>query len=254
MTRNLWTEHASALSDAYIDSAGTIRFELVTRALLMHMHPEPQRVVDVGGGFGQQAIMLARAGHSVVIVDSDPKMLVVARDKLLNEPEAVCSRVELVQGDGEDAANLVGTDFDLACCHSVLMYQDDPAPMLLSLVELVRQNGLISVLSLNTEARAMRCGLQGRWLEAVASLEAGTQIDSRYIPSREHSREDVTKILEAAGAEVKAWFGVGVFTDHLTEQMVVDDPEVVYLAEWLAGNQDPYRLVARCFHLLAQRT
>ncbi len=126
--------------------------------------------------------------------------------------------------------------------------------MLLSLVEMVRQKGLISVLSLNTEARAMRCGLQGRWLEAVASLEAGTQIDSQYIPSREHSRKDVTKILEAAGAGVKAWFGVGVFTDHLTEQMVVENPEVVYEAEWLAGDRDPYRLVARCFHLLAQRT
>jgi S-adenosylmethionine-dependent methyltransferase len=197
--------------------------------------------------------MLARAGHSVVIVDSDPKMLAIAQDKLSCETVVVCSRVELVQGDGEDAANLISGDFDLACCHSVLMYQYDPVPILQALVNSVRQNGLISVLSLNTEARAMRCGLQGRWREAIASLEAGIQVDNQYIPSREHSREDVTQILEEAGARVKMWYGVGVFTDHFTEQVAVEDPAEVYLADWLAGTRDPYRQVARCFHLIAER-
>ena len=253
MRKNLWTEHASALADAYVRSAGPVRFELVTRALLMHMPPRPQRVVDVGGGFGRQAIMLARAGHTVVVVDFDPQMLDIAREALAAEPDDIRSRVELVQGDGQSAASLVGTGFDLACCHSVLMYEDDPAPMLLGLVNMVRRGGLISVLSLNTEARAMRSGLQGRWREAVATLKSGTQIDSQYVPSREHTREDVTRILEEAGAGVRDWHGVGVFTDHITETIYVEDPEDVYMAEWLAGSQDPYRRVARCFHLLAER-
>lgn len=256
MKKNLWTENACALAEAYTKSAGTIRFELVTRALLMHMAmaPKPQRVVDVGGGFGQQAILLARAGHSVTIVDLDPRMLAIAKHKFSKEPELVRSRLKLVQGDGEDVVNLVGTDFDLACCHSVLMYEDNPAPILLSLVKLVRKSGLISVLSINTEAIAMRSGLQGRWQEAVASLESGTQIDSNYLPSYDHSREDVTKILESSGAKIKNWYGVGVFTDHITKPITVEDPSDIYLAEWLAGNQDPYRQVARCFHLLAERT
>ena len=255
MKKNLWTENASVLAKAYTRAAaGNTRFEVVTRALLTHMTPKPQRVVDVGGGFGQQAIMLARAGHSVVIVDIDPKMLAIAKNKLSHESEVVRSRIELVQGDGEDVINLVGTDFDLACCHSVLMYEKNPAPILLSLINLVRQGGLISVLSINTEAIAMRCGLQGRWQEAIMSLEAGTQIDSKYLPSYDHSREDVTKILTASGAMVKTWYGVGVFTDHITEPIEVEDYTDIYLAEWLAGKQDPYRQVARCFHLLAERT
>jgi len=83
--RNLWIENATALAEAYSNSVGTVRFELVTRALLMHMSREPQRVVDVGGGFGRQAIMLARAGHSVVVVDVDPKMLSTAESQLLSE-------------------------------------------------------------------------------------------------------------------------------------------------------------------------
>src|SRR5688572_29669543 len=124
MARNLWTENASALADAYVRSAGTVRFELVTRSLLIHMPSTPQRIVDVGGGFGRQAIMLARAGHSVVVIDFDPKMLAIAQDQLSIEAPEVYSRVELVLGNGEAAASLVGTDFDVACCHSVLMYQD----------------------------------------------------------------------------------------------------------------------------------
>ena len=253
MRENLWTAHAAALADAYIRSAGSVRFELVTRSLLMNMPPGPRRVVDVGGGFGQQAIMLARAGHSVVVVDFDQGMLAVARKALSSEPQEVRSRVELVLGDGEATGSLVGTDFDLACCHSVLMYEDDPAPMVSGLVGLVRTGGLISVLSLNTEAIAMRSGLQGRWREAAASLEAGRQVDSQYVPSREHTREEIVRLLESAGARIKGWHGVGVFTDHLTETIVVEDPEEVYLAEWLAGHRDPYRQVARCFHLLAER-
>lgn len=253
MIKNLWTDHASLLADAYVRGAGTVRFEVVTRALMTHLPPAPQRVLDVGGGFGRQAIMLARLGHSVVVVDCDPKMLAIAQDALMSEPEAVRSRVELVHSDGENVASMAGGGFDLVCCHSVLMYQEDPVPMLCALVRSVRRGGLLSILSLNTDARAMRFGLQGRWREAISHLQEGAPMDVQHVPIREHTREDVTTILEAAGAVVKEWHGVGIFTDHITDKIIVDDPEEIYLAEWLAGRRDPYRQVARCFHLLAER-
>lgn len=252
MTENFWTEHATALADAYVRDASTIRFELVTRALLIHMPPAPQRVVDVGGGFGLQAILLARAGHSVAVIDFDPKMLAIAREKLSSEPPEVSARVELVLGDGDKAASRVGTNFDLACCHSVLMYQSDFTPMLSGLVHLVRQGGLISVLSVNKESYAMRSGLQGRWREAAAILQ-GRETDSQNVPSRKQTRGEVTAVLEAAGARVLGWQGIGVFTDHLAEKLVAENPEEIYQVEWLAGHQDPYRQVARCFHIIAER-
>lgn len=253
MRKNLWSEHAGALAAAYVRSAGTIGFASVTRFLLERLPATPQRIVDVGGGFGRQAIMLARAGHSVVIIDFDPNMLALARQELAREPVELRRRVELVLGDGESAPELVGTGFDLACCHSVLMYQEDAAPMVQSLVGLVRRGGLLSVLCVNREAIAMRSGLQGRWREAAATLLAGAQIDGQTLPSRAHTRQEITVMLASAGATVTDWQGVGVFTDHRTEPMVVDDPEDVYLVEWLAGTRDPYRQVARCFHMLARR-
>lgn len=254
VNQNLWTEHASILAEAYARNSNTVQFELVTRVLLGFMSQEPQRVVDVGGGYGRQAIMLARAGHSVVVVDCDQHMLDLAQNELAKEPKDVSARIELVLSDGGAVAELVGTNFDLACCHSVLMYQNDPVPMLSDLVNLVHQGGLISILSLNTEAIAMRSGLQGRWRETIASLQAGEEMDNRYLPSREYSRKQITEILEAFGASVRWWHGIGVFTDHLTETLFVDDPAEVILVEWLAGTIDPYRQVARCFHLIAERS
>jgi S-adenosylmethionine-dependent methyltransferase len=197
--------------------------------------------------------MLARAGHSVVIVDCDPNMLAIAQREIASEAEEVASRIELFLGDGESATNIVGSGFGLACCHSVLMYQRDPMPLLTSLVELVRRGGLISVLCVNKAAIAMRSGLQQRWREAAESLETGEQAGDDYLPTREHTREEVAQMLELAGARIRGWHGVGVFTDHLTEKIVVEDPEEIYKAEWLAGNRDPYRQVARCFHIIAER-
>ncbi len=250
---NFWSENAAELADAYVRGANLVRFELVTRALLMYMPSGPQRVVDVGGGFGLQAIMLARAGHSVVIVDFDPTMLAIARNKLSKEPQEVSSRVELVLGDGNEAAELVGRGFDLVCCHSVLMYQPDYSPMLSSLIDLTRKEGLVSILGVNQGSYAMRSGLQGRWREAAAIL-SGDLFESDYAPSRTQTRDEVVKALEESGARIRGWHGVGVFTDHLTEKSTLTDLEAIAQVEWLAGNQEPYRSVARCFHIVAERS
>lgn len=253
MRSNYWTNHASSLADAYTSSAGTVRFELVTRALLAMLPSESQRVVDVGGGYGLQAVMLARAGHFVTIVDLDPHMLGLAERLASQESQDVRRRLSFVLGEGHEAASIVGTGFDLVCCHSVLMYEENAAPILNTLVALARPEGLLSVLSLNPASNAMRSGLQGRWRETVATLQSGTQMDDRYVQCREHSREDVFEILQTAGAQILDWHGIGIFTDHLTKTILADDPAEVILAEWLAGTRDPYRQVARCYHLLAQR-
>jgi len=56
-------------------------------------------VVEIGCGTGRVLIPTARAGVEVVGVDSSRHMLRVCRDRLQQEPEAVQSRVTLVQAD-----------------------------------------------------------------------------------------------------------------------------------------------------------
>lgn len=252
-SRNYWSENAQALASAFLRSDGSLVTELVVRALRLHLPDTPARVLDVGGGDARVALALAREGHEVTVLDMDGTMLDAARHRCEREDAPVRGRLRLLQGRGEDAPRLAGTAFDLVCCHSVLMYVEEPAPLLQALVAATRRGGLVSVLSVNADAIAMRDGLQGRWRDAIASLRSGCEAGQAYLPSAEPSLGEVAAQLDTLGTTTLAWYGVGIFTDHLTQALVVDEPWDVVEAEWLAGQRDPYRGVARCYHLLAGR-
>jgi SAM-dependent methyltransferase len=56
-------------------------------------------VLEVGCGTGRILIPTARAGVEIAGLDLSPHMLAVCRERLKTEPEQVCSRVRLVEGD-----------------------------------------------------------------------------------------------------------------------------------------------------------
>ena len=257
MARNYWKEHEFELQLLYLrhsqSIAGASRFEVVTRILLEALGPTQHRIADVGGGFGVQAVRLCRAGHLVTIIDPDSQALEVARGIVSLEDNDVQGRIDFYQSEGECAYDRLGQTFDAACCHSVLMYQDDPAPLIRNLARMVRPGGLISILSVNPEALAMRSALRGRWREALEILRDGTP-SRENVPIRQHSRQLLSQLLREAGAPVTRWQGVGVFVDHLdsTASSFTDFEEIAEL-EWIGGLEDPYRRVARLFHLIAHK-
>jgi SAM-dependent methyltransferase len=228
--------------------ASSVRFALVTRALLEHLPARPCDVMDVGGGHALQAIMLARAGHRVTVVDPDPLMIEAARSNLAGQDAAVRGRVRLVQGHVDDVA----AESDVICCHSVLAYLEDPQPMLARLVALARPGAILSILALNGDAIAMRSGLRGDWAEALASLRAGRQIGARYLSSRPDTVGDLSSRLATLGAPARTWYGVRVFTDHLEDTATRTELTDIIELEWQAGLRDPYRRVARLFHIVAE--
>lgn len=59
-------------------------------------------VLEIGCGTGRVLIPTARAGIEMVGLDFSPHMLGICRDKLRQEPEAVQSRVQLVEADMRD--------------------------------------------------------------------------------------------------------------------------------------------------------
>jgi SAM-dependent methyltransferase len=255
---NHWTARATNPADAYTRHTatlrGALRHALVTRALLTHLPDQPQHIIDVGGGAGHQAIALARAGHQVTILDPDPDMLAQARAALAAEEHNLADRITLIPGRGEDAPSLLGhTTFDAACCHGVLMYLDDPAPLLHALTALVRPTGLISILTKNRRALAMRPALQQRWSQALTLIDTDIETGNLGLPSRAHDPNTIAAHLTNAGAHTITWYGVRVFTDHLADTPIGPDFDEVLAAEWAAGSREPYRQLGRLFHLLAQR-
>lgn len=224
------------------------------RGLAEHLPAPPARIADVGGGAGQQAIPLSRKGHEVTILDPSPKMLAEARRRLALEYENVRRRVRLVEGDGERAhETLDGETFDAALCHGVLMYLEDPRPMIRALSALLRPGGILSVLTKNAAALALRPALEGCYDDALSSLKADRDRGRLGVVTRGDTVEDLYAAFREAGVEAVRWYGVRVFTDHLGDRMPDQDlPEVLEL-EWEAGRREPYRSVARLIHLVGRK-
>jgi S-adenosylmethionine-dependent methyltransferase len=248
----------SDLADRYNSSGGilrqVVRHELTGRGLAEHLAVPPAGIVDVGGGAGQQAIPLSRRGYRVTIIDPSPKMLAEARQRLAHEEAGVRERVRLVEGTGERAQETLGGEtFDAVLCHGVLMYLEDPRPMIHALAALLRPGGVVSVLAKNAASLAMRPALEGRYQDALYSLEAERDRGRLGVITRGDTVEDLYRAFRDAGVEALRWYGVRVFTDHLGDRMPGEDlPEVLEL-EWEAGRREPYRSVARLIHLLGRK-
>ncbi|MDP9850443.1 methyltransferase domain-containing protein [Streptosporangium lutulentum] len=254
---NTWTSTSDDLPDRYTRHAGTLRgalrHELVARALRTHLLADAQRILDVGGGDGHQAVQLARAGYVVTLLDPDIKMLQHAETRLAAEANDVRQRVTMVHGPGEQACDLVGTGFDAVCCHGVLMYLADPQPLLKAMVSVVRPGGLVSLLAKSANALAMRPGLKGQWAEALTAMTTTTETGNLGVPSRAHTLEELRALLTAAGATTTVWYGVRIFADHRGDEPIPGNFDQIVELEWYGGSRDPYRQVARLLHLIAHR-
>jgi ubiquinone/menaquinone biosynthesis C-methylase UbiE len=231
-----------------------VRHELVDRGLAEHLPPPPARIADVGGGAGQQAIPLSRKGYDVTIIDPSPKMLAEARQRLAREDAGVRRRVRLIEGKGERAHETLGGEtFEAVLCHGVLMYLEDSRPMIHALSALLRPGGIVSVLAKNASALAMRPALEGRYQDALSSLEADRDRGRLGVSTRGDTVEDLYGAFREAGVEELRWYGVRVFTDHLGDRMPGEDLSEVLELEWEAGRREPYRSVARLIHLLGSK-
>ncbi|MFH7335852.1 bifunctional 2-polyprenyl-6-hydroxyphenol methylase/3-demethylubiquinol 3-O-methyltransferase UbiG [Streptomyces hygroscopicus] len=213
------------------------------------------RVLDVGIGQGTQALRLARLGHQVTGVEQDPVMVAAAREALAREPEGIRERVRLVQGDGRDTGvHFLPGSFDLVLCHGVLMYVEEPDPLVAGLARMLAPGGLLSLLVRNGDALAMRPGLAGDPAGALAAFDTTAYTNRLGLNVRADRLSELTATLAGIAAPLHAWYGVRVFTDLAADDAPLpDDLETLLAAEERAGRTDPYRGVAALLHLCGVR-
>ncbi|MEV6027084.1 methyltransferase domain-containing protein [Streptomyces sp. NPDC052036] len=213
------------------------------------------RVLDVGMGQGTQALRLARAGHRVTGLEQNPTMIEVARRALSGEPEGIRERMRIIEGDGRDTGvHFLPGSFDVVLCHGVLMYVDEPDPLLAGLARMLAPGGLLSLLVRNGDALALRPGLSGDWDAALASFDTTAYTNRLGLEVRADRLETLTATLSGIGAPLHAWYGVRIFTDTAPDDAPVpEDVERLLAAEERAGRADPYRGVAALLHLCGVR-
>lgn len=240
-----------------------VRQELVTRQLdeqIAGRFPVGQRlrVLDVGMGQGTQALRLLRAGHRVTGLERDARMLSAAHEALAAEPEGVRERMRIIEGDGRDTGvHFLPGSFDVVLCHGVLMYVEEPDPLVAGLARMLAPGGLLSLLVRNGDALAMRPGLSGDWRSALAAFDTTAYTNRLGLEVRADRLEALTATLAGIGAPLYAWYGVRVFTDTVPDGTPppADEDELSALlaAEERAGRTDPYRRVAALLHLCGVR-
>lgn len=213
------------------------------------------RVLDVGMGQGTQALRLARAGHRVTGLEQDPKMISVARDALSGEPEGIRERMRIIEGDGRDTGvHFLPGSFDVVLCHGVLMYVEQPDPLVAGLARMLAPGGLLSLLVRNGDALAMRPALSGDWTGALGAFDTVNYANRLGLDVRADRLETLTATLAGIGAPLQAWYGVRVFTDAAADGAEPPaDMGPLLAAEERAGKTDPYRRVAALLHLCGVR-
>jgi S-adenosylmethionine-dependent methyltransferase len=250
-----WAPLGERLVDGiYASLRGRVRTYVIDRQLRWHLPPPPADLIDVGGGAGHQALPLARDGYRVTIVDPSPAMLERAATIIAREPEEVRTRVSMVEAAAEDARAAVGgRRFSGVLCHAVIMYVDDPSPLLCSLAHLADDGGIVSVMATNRHSLACRPALAGDWAQALSAFDAERQVNDLGAESRADTVAGLSELFARSDVEPVAWYGVRLFTDWALNISAIDPEEQVLAVELEASRRDPYRQLSRLFHLVGVR-
>ena len=253
------------LADLFVDGAyatvkGHVRTFVLHHHLMEHLASPPATVLDVGGGAGHQSFPLAQAGYEVTVLDPSGAMLDKARSRLALLSNEVQERVRLVQAKGEDANEVLdGQRFAAVLCHGVLVYVDDPAPLIAQLCQCVQSGGIVSIMTANAHATAVQPAMEQRWRDALTAFDTTAGIGVLGVRGRADTVEEGSALIATYGVEPVRWYGVWLFIDWLEfsgSQLDPTDDELmseIAAVELEASRRDPYRQLSRVFHLLGQK-
>jgi S-adenosylmethionine-dependent methyltransferase len=246
--------------EAYASVKGYVRTYVMHQQLLEHLPEPPVAVLDIGGGAGHQSFPLAQVGYDVTLLDPSPAMLDKAQQRLQRLPGETRRRVTLVQADGEKADEAVnGRRFAAVLCHGVLGYLDHPEPLVSQLCRCAGAGGIVSIMTANANAMAVRPALERRWDDALAAFDARTEVGVLGVPGRADTVEELSELLHRQDVEPLGWYGVWLFVDWLEFSGAELDPSdasqvaATAAVELEASRRDPYRQLSRVFHLVGRK-
>jgi len=227
---------------------GEIRLAVLWRDLeevVLSQSAPPLRVLDVGAGFSQISIRLAKLGHQVVVNDISERMLAMAREQA--EAEGVAERITWHHTPFQKLAEQESGQFDLVLSHAVLEWLAQPRTLIPALGQFLAPGGVLSLTFYNYHSLVYRNLIRGNFNmlnrpEFVADPDSLTP-GNPLLPS------DVQEWLGEAGLTISLSSGIRVFHDYVTTQRGGNGvPEAVIGMELQYSRQEPYLWLGRYIH------
>lgn len=202
-----WNDRAEAFDEWYRTFWGAVE-NYVDWVLLKKYLPENKdaKILDAAGGTGRIALPLAKMGYSVTLCDISPRMLDVAKKKMLRE--GVCDKVEILECD---IRRLFFSDesFDFVLCW------DGGMEAAKELTRVIKKGGRVSVYLVNRCRASIDVFPED---PALALSLVNSRSDYVYDHEEKHrvvSFEEAGDLFEAEGIRVLDIYAVCGWTDVL---------------------------------------
>jgi S-adenosylmethionine-dependent methyltransferase len=231
---------------------GRLRTELFWQGIQPHLPQPGCDALDVGGGSGELTEILARAGHTVTLLDNAQPMLDAAQARMCGLPITyVCA-----EAGTQHATPLHNSTFDLITCHSVIEFADDPRALLSQCRRWLKPNGILSLGFGNRRHGVLAAAIVHKDLpRALHDLHHPPNVINRLgKPLRVLEPDGVIGWLHDADFEIVAENGIRCVTDLVDKEMVNDANfgQVLHLEAQLM-TMSAYKRIARFTQLIARR-
>jgi SAM-dependent methyltransferase len=219
----------------------------------------PLEVLDLGGGTGGVAVLLAERGHQVTVVDPSPDALAALARR--SREAGLSDRVTGIQGDEATLEGaLGGRTVDLVCCHGTLEFVDDPAATLRALRTVLAPGGSLSLLVTGRLSVVLAKAIAGQFSQARAAL---VDPDGRWgandpLPRR-FDLDQLEAMLVDAGFVIERTRGTNILAHLVPASLIDSDADRAALAELddllVSGpGREFLRTLGSGLHVVAQRT
>lgn len=228
----------------YTESArGKLRHAVILHHLRQHLAVEGN-ILEVGGGTGEIAADLARAGYRVTLLDFSQAMLASAMARCAGlDVQPICADASTI------GALFHSATFDAVLCHSLIEFVDEPSDLIRRLTAVLRKGGTLSLVFGNRyHAPAHQAIFQRDFRGALAGLDAELPATDLFgLPRRTLYPEAARQTMEACGLEVSAEYGIRVFADLVGD---LDEWDDLLELELSVSSRMPYRQLARFIQII----
>lgn len=225
--------------------------------LLRHIEGTGLRILDAGGGNGFGTVPFAQNGNQVVVADYSEGMVadgqkMVAELGLEKNYSFVVTRLE------ELPSLIRDQEFDLVICNNVIQYVESVSDVLKAILEPLRSQGMISIISLNRFSiayhQAFLWGDLGAAKMAIGAKEANTLFDSI---AHVGSVDEMKQLLTKSGCRVQGDYGLRCMIDYWGNNETKSEPATLAQLEELEfalTDEYPYKLLARFYQVIAKKS